>query len=354
MIAIDNTNPSKNNLIPEKVYADFSNAINEQIESILLDKTGNLYDMMKYQLGWIDPHGNLISPRKNPFLLGPLCMMTGTSIDANVIQTALIAASLELIYNFTKVHEDVQEGIPRSDDRDSVWWVWGPGQAINVGDGLYALGKSSLLQLADTKLPLHRLLRVLELFDESCMEMCEGYYLDLTYQERIDVSISSYIRMASSKTGSLFACSVGAAALTHFEDSITLKSFEEFGRKIGIAYQIRKDLAVLVNENSKSDQNDRLLNKKKLYPIVHALEQGDLPTKRELGNIFFKRVLDKGDVPRILGILERENSLELAQNAASEYEQQAMDHLSDVGMQRGQLDFIETMSKYIIQTSIQG
>lgn len=354
MNAIDNINPCKKNSTPEKVYADFSTAINEQVESIFLDKAGNLYDMMKYQLGWIDPHGNLVSPRKHSFLLGPLCMMTGKILGSNTIQTTLIAASLELIYNFTKVHEDVQEGIPRFDDRDSVWWVWGPGQAINVGDGLYALGKSSLLQLSNTKLSPHRLLKLLELFDESCMEMCEGYYLDLTYQERIDVSITSYLKMASSKTGSLFACSTGAGALTHFEDQITLKSFGEFGRKLGIAYQIRKDLAVLDNGTSKSDQNDRLLNKKKLYPIVHALEQGDLPTKRELGNIFFKRVLDKGDVSRILVILEKENSLELAQIAASEYERQAMDHLSAVGMQRTQLDFIETMTKYIIQESIQG
>ena len=118
---MDNMDSSKTNPISETIYTDFSNAINGQIESVLLNKSGNLYDMMRYQLGWIDSQGNLVSPRKHSFLLGPLSMMTGKSLGANVIQTALIAASLELIYNFIKVHEDVQEGIPGFDNRDSVW-----------------------------------------------------------------------------------------------------------------------------------------------------------------------------------------------------------------------------------------
>jgi geranylgeranyl diphosphate synthase type I len=348
----DNINSSRTNETSENIYAGFSKAINEQIESILLDKNGNLYDMIRYQLGWVDSLGNSVSPRNHSFLLGSFCMMTGKSLNSNMTQIALIAASLELIYNFTKVHEDVQEGIPRSYNRDSVWWVWGPGQAINVGDGLYALGKASLLQLSNTNITSDKLLKLLRLFDETCIEMCEGYYLDLTFQERIDVSITSYLKMASSKTGSLFACSMEAGSLTRFEDPITLKSFRECGRKLGIAYQIRKDLAELANGSRKSHQNDRVLNKKKLYPIVHALEHGNLPTKRELGNIFFKRVLDGDDASRILEILEKENSMEVAEKAASEYELQAMNHLSTVEIQRDQLDYIETMRNYITRVNI--
>ena len=349
MNIMDNIGPSKTNPIPETIYADFSNAINEQLEYVLLNKNGSLYDMMRYQLGWIDSQRNLVSPRKHSFLFGPLCMMTGNSLGSNVIQTAIIAASLELIYNFIKVHEDVQEGIPGSDNKDSVWWVWGPGQAINVGDGLYALGKASLLQLSSNDFPPDRLLKLLRLFDETCMEMCEGYYLDLTFQERIDVSITSYLNMASSKTGSLFACSMATAALTNFEDELTIKAFGECGRKLGIAYQITKDLTALGNGISKSDQHDRVLNKKKLYPIVHAIEKGDLPTKRELGNIFFKRVLERGDVSRIREILENRNSIQVAQNTVLDYTRQALNHLSSVEIKRAQLDSIETMSKYIMR-----
>ena len=115
-----------------------------------------------------------------------------------------VAASVDLIFNFTLVHGDVQAGRMESGDRPSIWWVWGPAQAINAGDGLHALGRTTMMRLAHNDVPADKVLQAVRTLDMACLALCEGQYMDLQFQDQMLVSTSDYLDMIGRKACLLY------------------------------------------------------------------------------------------------------------------------------------------------------
>ena len=107
------------------------------------------------------------------------------------------------MYQAVAVHEDLQVAEPHMEGRAAVWWVWGPAQAINVGDGLHALARLALFRVQDGGLSADRTLAAVAAMDAGALRYFEGQYMELTFQERIDVTSKQYSTMARSKRGAL-------------------------------------------------------------------------------------------------------------------------------------------------------
>ena len=128
------------------IFDLYRDIVDLAIERALSERDGLLYQMMRYQLGWVDQHGQALDPSPQDRPLSTLCLMSCQGMGGDHDMAIPAAAALELIHTFTVVHGDVQDGVPPKDDSPSVWWIWGPGQAINVGDGLHALGRSEIFR----------------------------------------------------------------------------------------------------------------------------------------------------------------------------------------------------------------
>ena len=204
------------------------------------------------------------------------------------------AAGIELVYNFTLVHGDVQSGRPDAVDRPSIWWVWGPAQAINAGDGLHALGRTTTMRLAQRGVPPQQVLQAVQSLDRACLVLCEGQYMDLEFQDRILVTADNYLDMVSRKTGALTGCSAEAGALAAGSGRDCCARFRDFGATLGMAWQISRDVQDLWGRQGDAMTASNVLQKKKSLPLIHALETAPVATKRELGNIYLKRVLGTG------------------------------------------------------------
>ena len=332
----------------------FHNALDAELEEVLNQRQGLLYNMMLYQMGWVDQQGSpLPRPRPSrPYSI--LCLLSCQAAGGDYKTAMPAAAALELVRTFIEVHKDVQEGNPQQETRPSVWWVWGPGQAINVGDGLHALGRSALFRLADAGLPLKRVLNALGTLDEACIRMCEGQYLDLSYQERLDISVSSYMKMATDLTGSITAGAMALGALVATDDQQTMNAFKLSGLKLGLAYQIRKDIRALWGTGRGLSISPQILNKKKVYPIVLLLEKADLKTKRAIGNIYFKRVLEPSDVEGILSLLDESGTRKLAEDSAQRYYLEAMQILQDLGLPEDGLEELMRMAQCLVGSAEAG
>jgi geranylgeranyl diphosphate synthase type I len=116
-----------------------------------------------------------------------------------------VAAAVELVYNFTLVHGEVQAGRVDAQDRPSIWWVWGPAQAINAGDGLHALGRAAIMRLSQRNVPADRVLKAVETLDRACLALCEGQFQDLTFRDQLMVTTHDYYDMIQRKSGALAA-----------------------------------------------------------------------------------------------------------------------------------------------------
>ena len=151
-----------------------------------------LYDLLRYHFGWVDERGNpddsVLTPLHH---CGLLALAAADAVSGDYEPAIPAASAVELAYNFVLVHSDVQAGrIDQNDDRPSIWWVWGPSQAINAGDGLHALARSVLMRLSESGVSPETVLEALRSLDQACLTLCEGQYMDLTYQDQLMVSES--------------------------------------------------------------------------------------------------------------------------------------------------------------------
>ena len=291
-----------------------------------------LYDLLRYHFGWVDERGNPADTNLVPLHhCGVFALSAADAVCGEHKQAVPAASAVELAYNFVLVHNDVQAGrIDQSDDRPSIWWVWGPSQAINAGDGLHALARSALMRLNDTDVPAHTVLEALRSLDQACLTLCEGQYMDLTYQDQLMVAESDYFDMIRRKTGALSGCSAKVGALASAAEPRVADALQMWGEKLGMALQIRGDIADLWGNRGDGFTASNVLNKKKSLPLIHALQTASTATKRELGGIYMKRVLEPGDSVRIVGMLEETGSREYAEECASKLVQDAEGAVSDV------------------------
>jgi geranylgeranyl diphosphate synthase type I len=286
--------------------------------------------VLRYHLGWVDQQGETLHGTAPLNFQSALALVSCDVMGGDYRKALPVAASVELIFNFTLVHGDVQAGRAEPGDRPSIWWVWGPAQAINAGDGLHALGRTTMMRLAQNDVPADRVLTAVRSLDQACLSLCEGQYIDLQFQDQMLVSTADYMDMIRRKAGALAACAAESGALAAGASEEMCAKFAELGRSMGMAWQISRDIDDLWGEHGDGMTPSNVLNKKKSLPLVHTLETAEVSTKRELGAIYMKRVLDNEDIAKMIEILNDTDARQTSQAKAQELVDEALASLDGV------------------------
>ena len=327
----------------------YDEALEKELREVVGSPSGPLYDMLSYQLAWRDEEGELAAPPAGVSRLhASLCLLTCEGLSGKFEPALPVAAGVELIYNQSLVHEDVQVAHPQRNRRSTVWWLWGPGQAINAGDGLHALGRLAMMGLKDQGQPLDKIIEALGVLDEACIRMCEGQHMDLVFQERLDISLDSYLEMARAKTGALMSAAAELGALVATDSSEYRDSCRQVGMDLGIARQIQDDVLDLWGSADLNQGIDNVLSKKKGFPIAYALQQGEVHQKRQLGSLYLKRVLDRSDVAQLVELLDQLQARQHAQEQVEMFRQRAMDRLDQVEMSDWAKSAFEEMGRLLV------
>lgn len=318
----------------------------EELKKCFAGREGFLYHLLRYHLGWVDQQGRPESaPAARQSFHSLLAPAAGAALAGEYAPALPAAAAVELVYNFSLVHGDVQAGRVDAAARPSIWWVWGPSQAINAGDGLHALGRAAMMRLSEFGLAADRVLTAVALLDRSCLSLCEGQYLDLGFQDRLLVTITDYNDMIGRKTGSLTGCAAAAGALAAGADAALQNRFQVLGSKLGMAWQITQDIADFWGPSGDGVMASNVLNKKKSLPLIYALEHCSAAAKRELGSIYMKRMLEPPDVARITGIMEETESRTYAEGKARELAEQALSVLDAMHLPAGGQEGLNALAR---------
>jgi geranylgeranyl diphosphate synthase type I len=299
--------------------------LEKELRELFSAREGFLYNLLQYQLGWVDQQG---MPDTQPLKASFHSLMAPAVCDAfsGTFENALpMAAAVELLHNFSMVHGDVQAGRVDSGARPSIWWVWGPAQAINAGDGFHAMARVAVMRLLDGGVSSDIVLRATEMLDRSSLSMCEGQYADLGFQDRLLVTIGEYNDMIARKTGSLTGCSAAGGALAAGVDNRLVAQFKDIGVKLGMAWQIGRDLADFWGARGDGMTPSNVLNKKKSLPLIYTLEHCSLSARREIGAAYAKRVLDPSDIARVVELMEEVDARDYCQARASTLVAEAME-----------------------------
>ena len=323
-------------------------ALEEELKEVFSGREGFLYDVLRYHLGWADQRGQPEDIPSVPHLQSLLALVCCEAFSGDFQPALPAAAGVELVHNFTLVHSDVQSGRVEEQDRPSIWWVWGPAQAINAGDGLHALGRTTIMRLAQRGVPADRVLRAVELLDRACLTLCEGQFMDLKFQDQLLVTSSAYYDMIGRKTGALAGCAAELGALAGGRDEAVCLQARAAGSRLGMAWQIGQDISDFWGRRGDGMTASNVLNKKKSLPLILAMETAELAVKRELGDIYAKRVLQPEDVSRVIAILDQAQARQNSEDKARELVEEAQAVLADAGLAEERTEDLKFLSRWVL------
>jgi len=281
-------------------------------------RTATFHEMLTYHMGWT---GERCGPEAQGKRIRPLILLLTCAASNGDWQTALPAASsVELIHNFSLVHDDIQDKSDLRRGRPTVWKKWGEAQAINVGDALFILAHLALLDLKD-KFPAEATLKAGRIIHEACLKLSSGQFLDISYEKRNDLSIEDYWPMIAGKTAALLSACTQIGAVLGGADEALQETYRDFGHYLGLAFQVQDDYLGIWGDSAltgKSTESDLVAGKKSL-PILYALgKEGP-----------FARRWAEGPVPpeEVFQVAEG-----LAQEGVKLYTQETVNQMTDLAL----------------------
>ncbi len=311
--------------------------VEAEMRSILDEHRGPaepLYEMLAYHLG-LDGSDGSSGKRIRP-LLGLLVIR---ALGRDYRRALPGAAAVELGHNFSLVHDDIQDGDRERRHRATLWARYGVAQAINAGDALFALSRLALYRLAtekdDPEAPEPRqVLELMKIYDQTCLALCEGQFLDISFEARLDVTVEEYLQMIELKTASLMAAGVEAAATLASQDPEVIAGFRRFGDRLGLAFQMADDVkGAFWREpaSGKAEAGD-LRRRKKTMPVIWALNHASDDDQARLRELFApttrERQLTDAEVAEAVAILDRSGARETTLGEARRYRDEALAELA--------------------------
>ncbi|MGZ3586976.1 MAG: polyprenyl synthetase family protein [Candidatus Limnocylindrales bacterium] len=292
------------------------------------EATRPMYEQMRYHLG-LDGENGVSGKRMRP-LLGLLAYQSLTGTHERALPGA---AAVELGHNFSLVHDDIEDGDVERRHRAALWTIWGVAQAINTGDALFALSRMALHRLTELGFSDAKVLALMRLYDETCLTLCEGQFIDLwTSEEEGRQSVELYFDMIGRKTAALIAASIQAGAMLATDDAATIAAYRNFGWALGLAFQLNDDLlGIWGEEQTTGKEPSDLAKRKRTLPVLYALEHASLEERARLRALLGLTVPASTDVDAVRAILERSGARAYTRDQARRYRDEALAQLELTG-----------------------
>lgn len=273
-------------------------------------------DMLLYHFGY-DPHG---PARRGKRVRPQLVVRTAGGLGAPAQATLDAAAAVELLHNYSLIHDDIEDRDELRHGRPTLWSQYGVAQAINTGDAMCAISFLTLLRAA-SHLSHERIVWMVAILHEAHRTMCDGQSLDLQFESAGSVSIFDYRQMIACKTAALFDASCSLGAVCAGADAATVRAYGDLGRAYGMAFQILDDMLGIWASSERTGKvvaND-IARRKWTFPVVWALDQPQSAARTAIARIYGReRELEPFEVKTVVRALDDMGAREAARRAIAE------------------------------------
>ena len=244
--------------------------LQRQISRFDSPRTKPFHEMLTYHMGWT---GEGAGPEATGKRIRPLLVLLSSAACGADWRSALpAAAAIELVHNFSLVHDDIQDNSDKRRGRPTTWVKWGMPMAINVGDSLFVMSNQAIIELR-ADFPAETVVRAAEILHNTCLELTRGQFLDMTYEKRNDLTVEDYWPMISGKTAALISACCHIGALLGGGDEAKQESYRAFGHYLGLAFQVQDDILGIWGDEAltgKSAASD-LIEGKNSLPVLAGL-----------------------------------------------------------------------------------
>jgi geranylgeranyl diphosphate synthase type I len=302
--------------------------LKNQVARLDQSHTKEFHEMLTYHMGWTGEGAgaNATGKRIRPLitLLSVASInsneQNNKSKEVNWLHAISAASAIELIHNFSLVHDDIQDNSELRRGRKTVWTKWGQPMAINAGDALFVIAYQSILDLSK-HYPSDIVVQASQILSEVCLKLTQGQYLDMAYENRHDLSIEDYWHVIGGKTASLLSACTHIGSILGYAKPEIVEAYRLFGYHVGLAFQVQDDVLgiwgdeVITGKSAASD----LVEGKNSLPVLFALEKNGEFAKR-----WKQSPIKPEEVNEIANLLEKEGAKEYAEKISAEQTQKAM------------------------------
>jgi geranylgeranyl diphosphate synthase type I len=301
--------------------------LQKQVSRLDQPRTGPFHEMLTYHMGWT---GEGAGPEATGKRIRPLMVLLCAAACGEDWQRTLpAAAAVELVHNFSLVHDDIQDNSPKRRGRDTAWVKWGAPMAINVGDALFVLSNQAIIDLKENY-SAEVVVQAAEILHNTCLDLTRGQFLDMSFEERNDLKVEDYWPMIAGKTAALLSACCHLGALLGNADEAKQDTYRSFGHYLGLAFQVQDDiLGIWGNEavTGKSAASD-LVEGKNSLPVLAGLSANGKFAER-----WRKGPIRPEEVEEVAGILATEGGYEAAHSASRQMTDLALLNLREADPQ---------------------
>ena len=269
--------------------------------------------MARYSLGLISTQGEPTDEQTRQQVQGKrlrpqIAMLVAEAVGGSAAAAAPVAAAIELLHNFTLIHDDIQDRSPNRRHRPTVWRVWSDAQAINAGDALFAVSQLSLLDAAE-RVPADILQTLIGEFNRCTIDIVRGQVQDLNNEGRSNVTPEDYLEMIGGKTAAILRYSAWAGAMVGGVDRRTADRIGDLGMSIGMGFQIRDDMLGIWSpaEQTGKAAADDLRRRKQTLPVLILRAAANEEDAEWIETNYRSEELDETQVAELLSLLAKYN-----------------------------------------------
>ncbi len=316
----------------EQLYQIFSEELGKQN---FTKSPKELYEPIAYTL-------SQSGKRLRPIFTLMACDLFGGDIYQSIPQ----ALAIELLHNFTLVHDDIMDEAPLRHGQETVHTRWNQKLAILAGDTLYALAYRYVMQSDKDLLPA-----ILETFNSTALEACEGQQMDINFENLDLVSKDEYLLMSNYKTAALFGASMRIGAIIAEAPEADVDLLSQYGRNLGMAFQLRDDLLDLYGAQKDFGKKTGLdiIENKKTYLFVTAMELADDKTRDLLWSCYHDpQVEPEEKIRKVKSIFDRLGIEKVTNEAIENYIREGLDSLEKVNRPAESKVVLEKLAKKLI------
>ncbi len=289
-----------------------------------------LFGMLRYHLGWVDRDFHPCQARTGKRVRPMLCLLACEGCGGDWEQALPAGAAIELIHNFSLIHDDIEDGDDTRRGRPTLWALWGEAQAINAGDALFTLAQLALTRLPERGATDAVVATAFQLLNRTCLALTRGQYLDIGFESRDQVSIDEYLTMIEGKTAALAACACEMGGLVARVPAERRGHLRAFGRHLGLGFQMQDDVLGIWGDPAVTGKpvGADIARGKKTLPILHGLERN-----ADLRALLAPGPLSAADVERATRLLEAAGSRAYTEQLAREHHERALAALEAADLQ---------------------
>jgi geranylgeranyl diphosphate synthase type I len=289
--------------------------------------TRSFYNMLTYHMGWTGEGAgpDATGKRIRPLLL----LLTVAGCEKEWLHAVSGAAAVELVHNFSLVHDDIQDNSDKRRGRTTTWKIWGMPIAINAGDALFVLSNQAIMDLSENY-PAETVVQAATVLHNTCLDLTRGQFLDMSYEKRNDLGVEDYWPMIAGKTAALLSACCHIGSILGGAEESKQDAYRSFGHALGMAFQMQDDILGIWGDEAitgKSAASD-LLEGKKSLPVLHALSK-----RGKFADRWVRGPILSNEVEEIAQLLATEGSYEYTHAMSRQMTTLALDSLREADPQ---------------------